>query len=310
MISRGISVWKLGLCCLLLLTEITCLQADEPAVSVLVWDEQQPSQKQAYDNFLGNQIASHLEKVPGFKVRSVAQDFPDQGLPESLLDNTDVIVWWGHARQREIKPERAQQIVARIKKGQLGLIALHSAHWSTPFIEAMNERSKQAALEKLSPDERATSKFEITAGTIGSVPKYDAQLTPATLFLKPPQGPVTIKLKLPNCCFPAYRADGKPSTMKVLAPEHPIAKGLPREFQNPTDEMYDEPFHIPEPDVVVLEERWVTGEWFRSGSVWNVGKGKVFYYRPGHETFPVFKDANHLKVIENAVRWIGAGEKE
>lgn len=277
----------------------------EGQVSVLVWDEQQPSQKQAYDNFLGNQIASHLEKIAEFKVRSVSQDFPEQGLTDSLLDNTDVIIWWGHARQREIKPERGQQIVERIKKGQLGLIALHSAHWSTPFIEAMNERARQAALEKLQPAERASAKFEITPGTIGTVPRYDAQLTPAALFLKPPQGPVTIRLKLPNCCFPAYRADGKPSTMKILLPDHPIARDLPREFQNPKDEMYDEPFHIPEPDAVVLEERWATGEWFRSGSVWHVGQGKVFYYRPGHETFPVFKEAHHLKVIENTVRWMG-----
>ncbi len=280
--------------------------ADEQTISVLVWDERQPSQKQAYDDFLGNQIASHLEKCQGLKVRSVSQDFPEQGLTDAMLDSSDVIIWWGHARQREIKPERGQQIVSRIKQGRLGLIALHSAHWSTPFIEAMNERSKQAALEKLQPDERAKAIFEITPGTIGTVPKYDAQLTPAALFLKPPQGPVTIRLKLPNCCFPAYRADDKPSTMKVLLPDHPIAKDLPREFPNPQTEMYDEPFHIPEPDAVVLEERWATGEWFRSGSVWNVGEGKVFYYRPGHETFPVFKNSQHLKVIENTVRWMGA----
>lgn len=296
---------SLGLALLIVYGPRNAAAADKQSINVLVWDEQQPSQKQAYDNFLGNQIGSHLEKMAEFKVRSVSQDFPDQGLTDSLLDNTDVLIWWGHVRQREIKPERGQQIVERIKKGQLGLIALHSAHWSTPFIEAMNERAKQAALQKLQPEERATAIFEISPGTIGQVPKYDAQLTPAALFLKPPQGPVTIRLRLPNCCFPAYRADGKPSTMKVLLPEHPIARDLPKEFQNPKDEMYDEPFHIPEPDAVVLEERWATGEWFRSGSVWNVGQGKVFYYRPGHETFPVFKNPHHLKVIENTVRWMG-----
>jgi trehalose utilization protein len=279
---------------------------DKPLISVLVWDEQQPAQKQAYDNFLGNHIAAHLEKLPGLKVRSVNQDFPDRGLNTDLLDSTDVIIWWGHVRQRDIKPEHVKLLIERIQQGRLGLIALHSAHWSTPFIEAMNERARQATLEQLQPDERATAIFEITPGTIGTVPKYDAQLTPAALFLKPPQGPVKIRLKLPNCCFPAYRADGKPSTMKVLLPDHPIARDLPREFENPQDEMYDEPFHIPQPDAVVLEERWASGEWFRSGSVWNVGQGKVFYYRPGHETFPVFKNPQHLKVIENTVRWMGS----
>lgn len=278
----------------------------ESSISVLVWDERQPSQKQAYDDFLGNQIAGNLEKCSGLKVRSVCQDFPEQGLTEALLDSTDVLIWWGHVRQREIKPEQGRQIVERIKQGRLGLIALHSAHWSTPFIEAMNERSKLAALAKLQPEERATAIFEFTPAAIGTAPKYDTLLTPAALFLKPPQGPVTVRLRLPNCCFPAYRPDGKPSNMRVLLPDHPIARDLPREFQNPQDEMYDEPFHIPEPDQVVLEERWATGEWFRSGSVWNIGEGKLFYYRPGHETFPVFKHPQHLKVLENTVRWMGA----
>ncbi len=68
--------------------------------------------------------------------------------------------------------------------------------------------------------------------------------------------------------------------------------------------MYDEPFHVPPPDEVVLEERWATGEWFRSGMVWNLGQGRIFYFRPGHETYPVFKNPEVLKVIENAVRWL------
>ena len=69
--------------------------------------------------------------------------------------------------------------------------------------------------------------------------------------------------------------------------------------------MYDEPFHIPDPDMVIFEERWPAGEWFRSGSVWNIGKGKVFYFRPGHELYPVYKNKNVLKIIENAVIWLG-----
>jgi trehalose utilization protein len=94
----------------------------------------------------------------------------------------------------------------------------------------------------------------------------------------------------------------------VLKPEHPIARGLPATFELAATEMYDEPFHVPPPDEVVLEERWATGEWFRSGAVWKVGNGRVFYFRPGHETYPVFKDANALKVVENAVVWLGSGK--
>jgi trehalose utilization protein len=121
---------------------------------------------------------------------------------------------------------------------------------------------------------------------------------------KYPDGAVQATLHLPYCCFPAYRPDGKPSQIRVLRPDHPIARGLPREFELPHTEMYDEPFHVPEPDEVVLEERWASGDWFRSGMVWRVGKGQVFYFRPGHETFPVYKEKPVLQIVENAIRWL------
>ena len=57
---------------------------------------------------------------------------------------------------------------------------------------------------------------------------------------------------------------------------------------------------------MVLEERWERGEWFRSGMVWEIGKGKIFYFRPGHEIYPVFKNPDVLTVLDNAVRWLGA----
>ncbi|MDQ1470607.1 MAG: hypothetical protein QOJ99_2087, partial [Bryobacterales bacterium] len=71
-------------------------------------------------------------------------------------------------------------------------------------------------------------------------------------------------------------------------------------------EAYDEPFHVPPPDEVVFQETWNAGGWFRSGMVWNLGQGKVFYFRPGHETYPVYTQEMPLKIVENAVRWLGA----
>ena len=59
---------------------------------------------------------------------------------------------------------------------------------------------------------------------------------------------------------------------------------------------------MPEPDEVILEERWTTGEWFRSGMVWNIGNGRVFYFRPGHETYAVFEEKPVLQLLENAFR--------
>ncbi len=282
-----------------------CATGPAQPIRVLVWDERQPQQKQAYPNWLGNQIAAHLRTIPGLEVKSVALDDPQQGLGD--LDHTDVLVWWGHVRQMEIEAPVAQGIVRRIQAGRLQLIALHSAHWSRPFVEAMNERARHDALAALPAAERASARL-VESNLFPRpliAPKYTDRLSPAVLFRKPTNGPVEGQLTLPNCCFPAYRGDGKPSQMTVLLPQHPIAHGLPGTFTIPQTEMYDEPFHVPPPDEVVLEERWATGEWFRSGSVWQVGAGRVFYFRPGHETFPVYFDPNALKVVANAVQWLG-----
>ena len=127
-------------------------EAPEPRIRVLIWDEQQPEQKQAYENFLGSQIASHLKTLPGISVRTARLDDPEQGLPADVLDNCDVLIWWGHKRNREVKPEKGREIVERIKAGKLSLIALHSAHWSTPFVEAMAERAKADAIAKTHPN--------------------------------------------------------------------------------------------------------------------------------------------------------------
>ena len=130
--------------------------------------------------------------------------------------------------------------------------------------------------------------------------KAEAPLTPSLTH----DGDVW-RLTLPQCVFPAWRADGAPSHVTTLLPQHPIAAGLPEKWDILQTEMYGEPFHVPTPDEVVFEEKWDKGEHFRSGCVWKVGKGRVFYFRPGHETYPVYKQAEPLRVIENAVRWLG-----
>lgn len=296
--------WLLGLVAAFWLLN-GCASRPVRPIRVLVWDERQPQQKQAYPNWLGNQIAAHLRTVPGLEVKSAALDDPQQGLGD--LDQTDVLVWWGHVRQMEIELPVAQDIVRRIKAGRLQLIALHSAHWSRPFVEAMNERARMDALAALPAAERATAKL-VESNLFPRpliAPKYTDRLSPAAIYRKPAGGPVEVQLTLPNCCFPAYRGDGKPSQMSVLLPKHPIARGLPARFTIPQTEMYDEPFHVPPPDEVVLEERWATGEWFRSGAVWQLGAGRVFYFRPGHETYPVFFDPHALRVVANAVQWLG-----
>jgi len=280
----------------------------EAKVRVLVWDEQQPRQKEAYPDFLGNHIARHLEQTGDMDVKYVGLDDPQQGLSDDILDNCDVIVWWGHVRQDEVSPENGKRVVERIVSGQLSLITLHSAHWSTPFVEAMNYRTRLEAQERFPGSANERIEFEYVGPPEQfTTPKKDWHVTPSFYARKFPDGLTKVTVKLPICCFPGYRADGKPSSVHVVDPDHPIVKGVPKTFTIPNTEMYDEPFHVPDPDEVVFEERWPTGEWFRSGMVWNIGKGKVFYYRPGHETYKVFFEEHPLKIIENAVRWLSGG---
>jgi trehalose utilization protein len=279
--------------------------SSDAKIRVLVWDERQHQQKQAYKDFLGNQIAESLREQPGLSVESVGLDDPEQGLSEDRLRHTDVLIWWGHIRQAEVSRETGKRIVARILGGDLGLIALHSAHWSTPFVEAMNERTRIDAERLRGNTEAGKIEFSyIPPPKPYTVPSYEARPTPYERVRKFPNGMTKVEVHLPYCCFPAYRSDGKPSTVRVLKPDHPISQGVPERFEIAQTEMYDEPFHVPNPDEVVLEECWAPGEWFRSGMVWQLGKGRVFYFRPGHETFPVFKDPVPLRILANAVRWM------
>jgi trehalose utilization protein len=290
---------------LLFVTLSSKCSAQESMIRVLVWDEQQPAQKQAYENYLGNTIAEYLSKQPGLRVISANINEPEKGLPTTLLDTTDVLIWWGHVRQDEISAELSRDIVARIKAGRLALIALHSAHWANPFMEAMNERTREDARRRYpDPPNGPPVKFDFVSPGGRFVPTADSIRTPAYYAMRRGDQ-LNVRVDLPNCVFPAYRPDGKPSTVKVLKPDHPIAEGLPASFEISQTEMYADPFHVPEADEVLFEETWEAGESFRSGLIWNVGAGKVFYFRPGHETYPVYKQERPLLIIANAVRFLG-----
>lgn len=89
----------------------------------------------------------------------------------------------------------------------------------------------------------------------------------------------------------------------VTRPGHPIVADVDDHFILPHEEMYGEFFDIPEPEETILISSFSGGEVFRSGITYRRGAGKIFYFRPGHETFPTYHDKNVLKVIENAIRW-------
>lgn len=108
---------------------------------------------------------------------------------------------------------------------------------------------------------------------------------------------------LGTTCSLTWREAGERERLWVCNPGHPIARGLDKYFELPHEEMYGEPFAIPAPEEQVFISWFEGGEVFRSGCCWRRGNGKIFYFRPGHETYPTYFDANVRRVIANAVEW-------
>lgn len=104
-------------------------------------------------------------------------------------------------------------------------------------------------------------------------------------------------------CNLKWREIGEKERIWVVNPAHPIAAGLGDHFEIPHAEMYGEPFGIPEPDSLVFVSWFEGGEVFRSGCAYYRGQGKVFYFRPGHETYPIYYQKEIRQVIANAVHW-------
>ncbi|AWB48163.1 trehalose utilization protein ThuA [Gemmobacter aquarius] len=104
-------------------------------------------------------------------------------------------------------------------------------------------------------------------------------------------------------CNLTWREAGERERLWVTSRSHPITAGLPDHFELEHEEMYGEPFGVPEPLETVFVSWFAGGEVFRSGLTWRRGAGNVFYFRPGHETYPTYHDANVQRVICNAVRW-------
>jgi trehalose utilization protein len=104
-------------------------------------------------------------------------------------------------------------------------------------------------------------------------------------------------------CTARWREAGEKHRLWVVAPAHPIAEGLGDYFEIPHTEMYGEFFDIPRPDDLIFISWFQGGDVFRSGCCWERGRGKVFYFQPGHETFPIYHQSEVQRVLTNAVRW-------
>lgn len=186
---------------------------------------------------------ARLPRVSDSDVRTATLQEPQHGLTKAVLDQTDVLVWWGHAAHGKVSDKVVERVCARVWEG-MGFVALHSAHYSTPFKRLMG-----------------------------------------------------------TSCSLTWREAGEKERLWVCNPAHPIARGIDRYFEIPNTEMYGEPFAIPTPDEIVFISSFQGGEVFRSGCTWKRGNGKIFYFRPGHEIYPIYYDANVRLVLRNAVRW-------
>lgn len=288
---------------------IVAIGAGASPIRVVVWDEREPAQKIAYGGFLGDALANYLEQQPGLAVKSVGLDDPEQGLSDDILDKCDVLIWWGHERHGDVTDAHVQAVLRRLLAGKLSLIALHSAHWSKPFIAAMDERAVADALQTLPEAERATVKVVRLPARGGLAPRGE-NATLGVRHFKGDDGTDTLEVQMPRCVFPVVRNEGKPSHIITRLPDHPIARGIPAEFEIPQTEIYAGPFYVPTPDAMIFQEKWDDGSTFTSGCAWTVGKGKVFYFRPGHETYPIYKEEFPRKVVLNAIHWAAPGVSE
>jgi len=100
-----------------------------------------------------------------------------------------------------------------------------------------------------------------------------------------------------------WREIGEKEILWAVSPSHPILRGLPEKIVIEHEEMYGEFFNIPDPDELVLISWFGGGNVFRSGLCYKRGLGKLFYFRPGHESFPIYYQKEVQQILINAANW-------
>jgi trehalose utilization protein len=142
------------------------------------------------------------------------------------------------------------------------------------------------------PDDRAAAvRDRVLAGT-GLVVLHSAH------YSKP------FRLLMGSSCNLRWREGDDKHLMWAVATGHPITAGVPSPLDIGPDEMYSEPFDVPQPDELVFISSFTGGEVFRSGCCYRRGAGRIFYFSPGHETFPLYHQDGIRRVIANAVSWV------
>ena len=118
------------------------------------------------------------------------------------------------------------------------------------------------------------------------------------------------KTLMGTSCDLKWREADEKERLWVVSPSHPITEGISEYIELPQEEMYGEHFDIPQPDELIFTSWFEGGEVFRSGCTYKRGNGKVFYFRPGHETYPTYHNKQIQRVISNAVKWAAPVKRE
>jgi trehalose utilization protein len=217
---------------------------------VTVWGENRHEQHQPhvagiYPDGMHNTIREGIEENlgPRAEVATVTLDDPEHGLTEERLRDTDVLVWWGHAAHGEVADEVVERVHRHVLAG-MGLVVLHSGHWSKIFGKLMG-----------------------------------------------------------TTCTLRWRSERDREIVWTVDPTHPIAQGVPHPFIIPEQEMYGEHFDIPAPDELIFLSTFSGGEVFRSGCTFKRGYGKIFFFSPGDQDYPVYHHKDVRRVIANGVEW-------
>lgn len=217
-------------------------------IRVTVWNEyvhetKEPEVARIYPQGIHGCLAAFLDKDEEIQVRTALLQEPENGLTEEVLEQTDVLIWWGHLAHYMVQDDVAHRVKQHVLRG-MGFIALHSAHFSKPF-----------------------------ASLLGS-----------------------------SCRLNCREGEDFERLWTVL-PGHPIAYGVDKYVELPHEEMYGEHFDIPQPDELVFLGWFSGGEVFRSGCCWHRGLGRIFYFQPGHETYPTYHIPEIQQILTNAVHW-------
>ncbi len=216
-------------------------------IRVTVWNEYRHERHNEhvaaiYPSGIHKTIADALSKS-GLSVQTATLDEHEHGLNGHMLEQTDVLIWWGHLAHNLVSDDIVARIYQRVLDG-MGLVVLHSGHFSKIFKKLMG-----------------------------------------------------------TSCDLKWREADDHERIWVVAPGHPIAEGLGEYITIDHEEMYGEHFDVPPPETLVFVSWFSGGEIFRSGCCYTRGRGRVFYFRPGHETVPTYHHPDVQRVIYNAVRW-------